>query len=73
LYVPDVDKTVAKAAKAGATVVQPPEDMFWGDRFAVVTDPQGNQWGIGSRVENVKPDVLKKRMKAAAKQMAAGG
>ena len=71
MYVPKVDKTVAKAQKAGAQVAQAPEDMFWGDRFAVVIDPQGNEWSIASRVEVVKPDELKKRMKAAAKQMAA--
>jgi uncharacterized glyoxalase superfamily protein PhnB len=71
LYVPKVDKTVAKAVKAGARVLTPPTDMFWGDRFARVEDPQGNLWAIASRVEVVKPDALKKRMKAAAKEMAA--
>jgi len=33
LYVPSVDKTMAKAVKAGAKVVMPAQDMFWGDRF----------------------------------------
>ena len=71
LYVPDVDKTVAKAVKAGATVMMPPQDMFWGDRFGRVTDPQGNNWSIGSRVEKVAPAEVTKRAKAFAKQMAA--
>lgn len=71
LYVPDVDKAVAKAAKAGATVTMPPEDMFWGDRMGRVVDPQGNIWSIGSRIEIVRPDELKKRARAAAKKMAA--
>ena len=71
LYVPDVDKTVAKAVKAGATVMMPPQDMFWGDRFGRVTDPQGNNWSIGSRVEKVAPAEMTKRAKAFAKQMAA--
>lgn len=71
LYVPKVDKTIAKAVKAGAKVVMPAQDMFWGDRFGRVSDPQGNLWGIASRVEKVSPVELKKRSKAEAKRMAA--
>ncbi len=73
LYVPNVDKTIAKAVKAGATVLDAPQDMFWGDRFGRITDPQGNLWGVASRIENVPEAELKKRSKAFAKQMAAGG
>jgi len=69
LYVPDVDKAMAKAVKAGATVTMPAQDMFWGDRFGRLVDPQGNIWSIGSRIEIVRPEELKKRAKAAAKQM----
>lgn len=69
LYVPDVDKTFAKAVKAGATVVVPVQDMFWGDRFCNVKDPQGNSWGIGTHIEDVSPAEMKKRAKAFAKQM----
>jgi PhnB protein len=65
LYVPDVDKTVAKAVKAGATVVMPVQDMFWGDRFASVTDPSGNRWGIATHREDVPPKEMKKRAAAA--------
>ena len=71
LYVDNVDKTIAKAVKAGAKVVMPANDMFWGDRYAKVVDPQGNVWGIGARVEKVSPAELKKRTKVAAKEMAA--
>lgn len=72
LYVESVDKTVAKAVKAGAKVLMPPMDMFWGDRFARVVDPQGNQWAIATQIEKVKPAELKLRAKAFAKQMAKG-
>ena len=65
LYVPDVDKTFAKAVKAGATVLMAPQDMFWGDRFSRVMDPSGNRWGIGTHVEDVAPKDLKKRATAA--------
>lgn len=71
LYVPDVDKTMAKAVKAGADVTMPAQNMFWGDRFGRLKDPQGNLWSIGSRVEKVTPPEVKKRAKAFAKQMAA--
>ncbi|MDD9944608.1 MAG: VOC family protein [Myxococcales bacterium] len=70
LYVEDVDKTMAKAVKAGAKVVMPADDMFWGDRFGSVEDPQGNRWGIGSRIEKVTDVELKKRARVAAKEMA---
>ena len=71
LYVPSVDKTIAKAVKAGAKVTMPAQDMFWGDRFGRLADPQGNLWSVGSRVEKVTPTELKKRSKAFAKQMSA--
>jgi PhnB protein len=71
LYVPKVDKTIAKAVKAGATVVMPAQDMFWGDRFGRVKDPFGNLWAVASRVEKVSPTEMKKRVKAEAKRVKA--
>ncbi|HXJ33092.1 MAG TPA: VOC family protein [Candidatus Eisenbacteria bacterium] len=66
LYVPDVDKTMAKAVKAGASVIMPAQDMFWGDRFGRVEDPSGNRWGIATHREDVPPRELKKRVAAMA-------
>ena len=43
-----VDDLVAAMAADGATVQQPPWDAFWGARYAVVTDPDGNAVGIMS-------------------------
>jgi len=71
LYVPKVDKTFAKAVKAGAKVVSPVEDTFWGDRWGRVEDPLGNRWSIATRVEDVSPKKLKKRMKQQAASEAA--
>jgi len=39
-----VDAMFAQAVSAGANGVVPPEDMFWGDRFAIVVDPFGHRW-----------------------------
>ena len=69
LYVTDVDRTFAKAVKAGATVTMPVQDMFWGDRFGNLKDPQGNSWGIATHIEDVSPQDLKKRVRAFAAQM----
>jgi PhnB protein len=70
VYVPKVDKTIAKAVAAGATVTSPAQDMFWGDRVGHIVDAAGNIWAIATHIENVRPDEMKKRMKLAAKQMA---
>lgn len=68
LYVPSVDKTIAKATKAGAKVLEPAADMFWGDRWGRVEDPQGNRWGICTHIEDVTPKQLKKRMAELGKK-----
>lgn len=73
LYVPNVDKTIDKAVKAGGKVSMPAQDMFWGDRMGRVTDPQGNLWGIASRIERVSPTEMKKRMKEEVKRMKKAG
>jgi uncharacterized glyoxalase superfamily protein PhnB len=73
LYIKDVDKVVDQAVKAGAKVMMPAQDMFWGDRFARIEDPQGNYWGIATHTEDVSAKEMKKRSEAFAAQMAAGG
>ena len=63
LYVPDVDKTFNQAVRAGAKVVMPVSDMFWGDRFGQVEDPSGHRWGLATHKEDVRPDDMAKRAK----------
>jgi len=53
LYVADVDAAVAQAAAAGATVVMPPADMFWGDRYAVLKDPFGHSWSLATHTRDL--------------------
>jgi PhnB protein len=43
-----VDALAAKAKAMGATVTQEPQDMFWGDRFAMFVDPFGHRWQVGA-------------------------
>ena len=63
LYVENADKAWKKAVAAGAQVVMQLDNAFWGDRYGVLTDPFGQQWAIGSHVEDVSPAEMKKRMK----------
>jgi PhnB protein len=70
LYVEDVDAVYQRAVQAGATSIREPENQFYGDRSAGVTDPVGNYWGIATRVEDVSPEELAKRSEAFAKQCA---
>jgi uncharacterized glyoxalase superfamily protein PhnB len=46
-YVDDVDSAVAVARQAGAGVADA-EDKPWGDRVAVVTDPDGYRWVLAT-------------------------
>jgi PhnB protein len=65
MYVEDVDATVKRAVDAGATLTVEVEDQFWGDRFGMVTDPYGHQWSIATHVEDVPPEEMAERAKAA--------
>ena len=51
VYVEKVDDTVARARAAGATILMPPTDQFWGDRTAWIMDPAGHVWTVATRVE----------------------
>ena len=63
LLTENADKTFAKALKLGATSVMPVTDMFWGDRSGTITDPEGNNWMIGTHIEEPTPQEMKKKMK----------
>lgn len=65
-YVADVDAVVARAEAAGATVLRPPADQFYGDRMAVVADPYGHQWSFHTHVRDVSPDEIAEAAEALA-------
>jgi PhnB protein len=66
----DVDAVFKQAVDAGGTATMEPENMFWGDRFGSVTDPFGHNWSIATHVEDVPPDEMEERGKAAMAAMA---
>ena len=51
LYVEDADASFERAVKAGATVLMPIADMFWGDRFGMISDPFGHTWSFATHVK----------------------
>lgn len=63
-YVPDVDARFAKALAAGATILRPLKDQFYGDRSGTLTDPSGHVWTIATHTEDVEPAEMKRRMNA---------
>ena len=48
LIVRDVDAVAEQAVRAGATLIMPVQNMFWGDRYGVLEDPFGHRWSIAT-------------------------
>jgi PhnB protein len=69
LYVEDVDGVVQQAVDAGATITMEVSDQFWGDRFGAIQDPFGHVWSIATHVEDVPPEEMEERAKAAMAAM----
>ena len=61
LYVADADKVAAQAVEAGAKLLHPVQDKFYGDRTGSVQDPFGHVWHLATHTEDVPLAELKKR------------
>jgi PhnB protein len=61
VYVEDVDGVFDRAVKAGAKVLRPVEDQFYGDRSGQFEDPFGHRWSVATHVEDVPPDEMARR------------
>jgi PhnB protein len=72
MYVEDVDAVVKQAVEAGATVTMEVADQFWGDRFGTITDPFGHVWSIATHIEDVPPEEMAERARAAMAAMGEG-
>jgi PhnB protein len=68
LYVKDVDALAAQATAAGAKVVRPVQDQFYGDRSGTFEDPFGHKWTLSTHKEDVPDEEMHKRMEAAMKK-----
>jgi len=61
IRVADADQAVDRAVKAGATLVRPVQDQFYGDRSGMVACPYGYRWFLAAAKEVVSPDDMQKR------------
>jgi PhnB protein len=64
MYVEDVDAFFEKALAAGAKVLIPIADQFYGDRSGRLEDPFGHVWLVSTHIEDVSPEEMQKRMEA---------
>jgi len=72
VYVEDVDAVVQGALDAGAQLIRPVKDQFYGDRSGSLLDPFGHLWSVATHIEDVSPEEIKKRMIAVMSQAAGG-
>lgn len=68
LYVKDVDTLFTQAVNAGAKVIKPLEDQFYGDRTGTLEDPFGHIWFLATHKEDLSLNELKRRAKKMLKQ-----
>lgn len=67
MIVDDVDTAFARAVDAGARVVMPVADQFWGDRYGVLEDPWGHSWSLATPgVRRLSPEEITENMKTMA-------
>lgn len=72
LYLPDVDAVVARAVDAGAKILSPLTNQFYGDRSAKIQDPFGHIWHVATHIEDVSPEEMQRRADEWAKTNAPG-
>ena len=68
LHVADVDQAFEKAVAAGAVVVRPLKDQFYGERSGTVRDPYGHEWLLGGHLETVSAEEMQRRYTALFKK-----
>jgi PhnB protein len=56
----EVDALWQRALDAGAEVLHPLQDAFWGERHGQVTDPFGHRWGLAQRIREVPPEEIER-------------
>lgn len=64
LHVDDADAAIQRALEAGAELVRPASDAFYGERSGTVRDPFGHEWLLGHSIEEVTPEEMQRRYTA---------
>ena len=65
IYTEDVDALWQRALSAGAEVLHPLQDHFWGDRHGILTDPFGHRWGLAQHIQDVSREDIARAAAAA--------
>ena len=73
LYVQDVDKVIDQAVAAGARILLPVKNQFWGDRTGRIIDPSGHVWTIATRVEETSSGQREERWSSIVKGAPSSG
>jgi uncharacterized glyoxalase superfamily protein PhnB len=68
LQVEDVDAVFNQAIEAGATLIMPVMEMFWGDRYGQVDDPFGHRWSVATHVRDLSYEEIQAGMLAMFEQ-----
>jgi PhnB protein len=66
IYTKNADKMFNQAVDAGAKVVMPMDNQFWGERYGQLQDPFGHNWSVSMQVEMSKQEMKEKQEKAIA-------
>lgn len=61
IYTENVDLLFKRAIEAGAKVLRPLKNEFYGDRMGTLQDPFNHIWNLGQHVEDVSPEEMKRR------------
>lgn len=72
LYVEDADARFEQAVAAGATVLRPVKDQFYGDRSGMLSDPFGHVWVLATHTEDVSPEEMRRRSEELLKRQSGG-
>jgi PhnB protein len=67
IYVSDVDAIADQAVGAGAKLLRPVADQFYGDRSATLEDPYGHRWFFATHKEDVSPEEMRRRFEEMTK------
>jgi len=73
IYVDDVDTTFSQAVAAGGKEQRPVKDQFYGDRSGTLEDPFGHVWHVATHKEDIAPDEMERRAKAATAAASGSG
>ncbi len=72
IYVEDVDTIFNQAVTAGASIREALQDKFYGDRIGTLVDPFGHVWHVATHKEDVSPEEMERRAKAASAKASGG-